>query len=110
MQKLKLLILTSRPSNKVLKLGENCFEYQLAGILFISGLLQAQDTTSYHFAFNHMALSVKDVNRSAEFYKNVLSLPEITNRSKLEGVRWFSMAEGKGAAPYFNCKGKCGNQ
>jgi catechol 2,3-dioxygenase-like lactoylglutathione lyase family enzyme len=62
---------------------------------FISGILQAQDTTTFHFAFNHLALSVKDVDRSAEFYKTVLKLPEITNRSKLEGVRWFSLAEGK---------------
>jgi lactoylglutathione lyase len=63
--------------------------------LFISGFLQAQDTTTFNFAFNHLALSVKDVDRSAEFYKNVLKLQEITNRSKLEGVRWFSLAEGK---------------
>ena len=47
--------------------------------LFISGFLQAQDTTSFNFGFNHMALSVKDVGRSAEFYKNVLRLREITN-------------------------------
>jgi catechol 2,3-dioxygenase-like lactoylglutathione lyase family enzyme len=44
-----------------------------------------------NFNFDHMALSVKDVNRSAEFYGKVLGLPEITNRSKLEGVRWFSI-------------------
>jgi catechol 2,3-dioxygenase-like lactoylglutathione lyase family enzyme len=42
-----------------------------------------------------MALSVKDVNKSAEFYRNVLGLPEITNRSKLDGVRWFSLGDGK---------------
>lgn len=64
-------------------------------VLFITGFLQAQDTTTFNFAFNHLALSVKDVDRSAEFYKNVLKLQEITNRSKLQGVRWFSLAEGK---------------
>jgi lactoylglutathione lyase len=63
--------------------------------VFISGFLQAQDTTTFNFSFNHLALSVKDVDRSAEFYKNVLKLQEITNRSKLEGVRWFSLGEGK---------------
>jgi len=62
--------------------------------VFIAGIVQAQDTT-FNFAFNHMALSVKNVDRSAEFYKTALKLTEITNRSKLEGVRWFSLAEGK---------------
>jgi len=62
---------------------------------FFAGFLFAQDTTSFHFNFNHMAVSVKDVDRSADFYKKVLKLEEITNRSKLEGVRWFSLAEGK---------------
>src|SRR4026208_1368876 len=55
--------------------------------------VQAQDT-SFNFAFNHLALSVKDVDASADFYKKVLKLHEITNRSKLEGVRWFSIGEG----------------
>jgi len=35
------------------------------------------------------------VDRSADFYKKVLKLQEITNRSKLEGVRWFSIGENK---------------
>ena len=58
-----------------------------------AGFLSAQDTTSFNFSFNHLALSVKDLNRSADFYKKVLKLQEITNRSKLEGVRWFSLKE-----------------
>ncbi|HMK06164.1 MAG TPA: VOC family protein [Flavobacterium sp.] len=57
------------------------------------GFLQAQD--KFSFAFDHMAVSVKDVNRSADFYKNILGLNEITNRSKFEGVRWFAIGEGK---------------
>jgi lactoylglutathione lyase len=61
---------------------------------FFAGFLSAQDT-SFNFNFNHMALSVKDVDRSADFYKSVLKLQEITNRSKLEGVRWMSLGEGK---------------
>lgn len=69
-------------------------------ILFIIALLftcflQAQDTTSFNFTFNHLALSVKDVDRSARFYKKVINLQEITNRSKIEGVRWFSLGDGK---------------
>ena len=47
------------------------------------------------FTFNHLALSVKDVDRSADFYKKILSLPEITNKTKMEGIRWFSLGEGK---------------
>jgi len=60
-----------------------------------STLLPAQDTTLFNFNFNHLALSVKDVDRSADFYKKILKLQEITNRSKLEGVRWFSIGENK---------------
>ena len=57
--------------------------------------MHAQDSTSFNFTFNHLALSVKDVNRSAEFYAKVLKLQEITNRTKIEGIRWFSLGEGK---------------
>lgn len=64
-------------------------------VTFVSGFLLAQDATPFNFNFNHMALSVKDVDRAAEFYIKVLKLPEITNRSKLEGVRWCSLGEGK---------------
>ena len=59
-----------------------------------TSLLHAQDTT-IKFSFNHLALSVKDVNRSAEFYATVLKLPEIVNRTKIEGIRWFALADGK---------------
>ena len=61
----------------------------------LSGFLQAQDASTINFTFNHLALSVKDVDRSAEFYKNVLNLQEITNRTKIEGIRWFSFGDGK---------------
>lgn len=57
--------------------------------------LQLQETTSFNFTFNHLALSVKDVDRSADFYKKVLNLNEITNKTKIEGIRWFSLGEGK---------------
>lgn len=59
------------------------------------GLLKAQDNATYKFSVNHLALSVKDVDRSAEFYEKVLMLPEITNRSKIEGIRWFALADGR---------------
>ena len=56
--------------------------------------LCAQEASN-KFYFNHLALSVKEVNRSAEFYATVLQLPEIVKRSKLEGIRWFTLADGK---------------
>ena len=63
--------------------------------LSISGSLKAQDMPSFNFTFNHLAISVKDVNRSAEFYSNVLHLKEITNRTKMDGIRWFSLGADK---------------
>jgi len=57
------------------------------------GMLQAQETSS--FTFNHLALSVKDVDQSAQFYKDVIGLEEITNRTEINGIRWFSFGEGK---------------
>jgi catechol 2,3-dioxygenase-like lactoylglutathione lyase family enzyme len=56
-------------------------------------MLQAQETSQ--LTFNHIALSVKDVDKSAIFYKDVLQLKEITNRTKIEGIHWFSFGEGK---------------
>ena len=64
-------------------------------IILYTTLLQAQDSATSKFSFNHLALSVKDVNRSAEFYNKVLQLPEIVNRTKIEGIRWFVLADGK---------------
>ena len=57
------------------------------------GILQAQESSQ--FTFNHIALSVKDLDKSAIFYKEVLQLKEITNRTKMDGIRWFSFGEGK---------------
>lgn len=66
-------------------------------LILITAILPAgaQDSTSFHFTFNHVALSVKDVNRSANFYKKVLQLREITNRTQIEGIQWFSFNENK---------------
>ncbi len=55
--------------------------------------IQAQEIPALNLTFNHLAISVKDVNRSADFYKNVLALQEIINKSKIEGIRWFSLGE-----------------
>ncbi|MGK0253917.1 MAG: lactoylglutathione lyase [Mariniflexile sp.] len=57
------------------------------------GIIQAQETSM--FTFNHMSLSVNNVDISTQFYKNVFNLEEITNRTEIEGIRWFSLGEGK---------------
>jgi len=57
--------------------------------------IHSQEATSFNFTFNHLALSVKDLDRTADFYKKVLQLHEITNKTKIDGIRWFSLGEGK---------------
>lgn len=47
------------------------------------------------FTLNHLALSVKDLNTSIGFYKELFDLQEITNRTEIEGIRWLSLGEGK---------------
>jgi catechol 2,3-dioxygenase-like lactoylglutathione lyase family enzyme len=64
-------------------------------LLGFSEFIIAQENALFSVTFNHVALSVKDVNRSAEFYKKTLNFEEITNRSKKEGRRWLSLGEGK---------------
>lgn len=54
-----------------------------------------QNSYNPKLSFNHLALSVKDLNRSVDFYKNVLGLQEITKEIKAEGPRWLSLGEGK---------------
>ncbi len=61
----------------------------------LAGVIWSQEADKVSLSFNHLALSVSDVDRSAEFYKDVLGLEEITNRTKMEGIRWFSLNEGK---------------
>lgn len=47
------------------------------------------------FLFNHIALSVKDVNQSVDFYQKVLQLIEIQNTASNSKTRWLSLGEGK---------------
>ncbi|MDX1592334.1 MAG: VOC family protein, partial [Balneolaceae bacterium] len=60
-------------------------------------ILHGQGTaaTSSTVIFNHVALSVSDLDASADFYMNMFNLEEIENASAAEGIRWFSLGEGK---------------
>ncbi len=47
------------------------------------------------FRLNHLAISVKDVNKSVEFYQIILQLQEIKNTASNSKTRWLSLGEGK---------------
>jgi catechol 2,3-dioxygenase-like lactoylglutathione lyase family enzyme len=44
---------------------------------------------SFDFKFDHFAIVVDDVDRSAEFYGNILRLTETPHPDKTPGFRWF---------------------
>lgn len=44
--------------------------------------------------FDHYTIKVKDLENSASFYKNVLGLSEIENRTRKPYIRWFSIGNG----------------
>ncbi|MBT8272919.1 MAG: VOC family protein [Bacteroidia bacterium] len=46
------------------------------------------------FSFNHIALSVKDVNESIDFYQKALQLNEIKNTASDSKTRWLSFSDG----------------
>ncbi|WP_435413951.1 VOC family protein [Polaribacter aestuariivivens] len=47
------------------------------------------------FSLNHIALSVKNVDKSVAFYQKVLQLKEIENTASNSKTRWLSLGEGK---------------
>ena len=48
-----------------------------------------------NFLFNHIALSVKDVDKSIEFYQKIFQFEEIENTASNSKTRWLLIAEGK---------------
>ncbi|MDP5157476.1 MAG: VOC family protein [Flaviramulus sp.] len=67
----------------------------LLAIILISIKAIAQEKLNFYLSFDHIALSVKNLDKSAEFYKNTLNLKEITNKTKADGIKWFSLGDGK---------------
>ncbi|RNC86516.1 MAG: VOC family protein [Winogradskyella sp.] len=47
------------------------------------------------FSFNHIALSVKDVEKSINFYKQIFKFKEIQNAASKSKTRWLSIGENK---------------
>ena len=72
-------------------------KFLLIAFIFLvqSQSISAQEKESFSLQLDHMALSVKDLDQSVQFYKNVLQLQEITNKTQKEGIRWMSLGEGK---------------
>jgi lactoylglutathione lyase len=54
-----------------------------------------QQAPGAKLVFNHVSLSVKDLDASADFYGRILNLREIFREVPTKGVRWFSLGEGK---------------
>lgn len=46
-----------------------------------------------HLRFDHTAILVKDLDKSARFYREVLGLEEIKNRTEQATIKWFSMGD-----------------
>ena len=49
----------------------------------------------FSFLFNHIAISVKNVDKSVAFYQKVLQLKEVENTASNSKTRWLLLAEGK---------------
>jgi catechol 2,3-dioxygenase-like lactoylglutathione lyase family enzyme len=64
-------------------------------ILLLHISLKAQHNIAFGFSFNHIALSVKDMKVSMDFYQKVFQLNEIALGTATNDVRLLSLGEGK---------------
>ncbi len=63
-------------------------------IILCSACCFAQNS-AFTFSFDHQAIMVSDLTKSADFYLNVLGLKEIDNKTGKKNIRWFSLGEDK---------------
>ncbi|WP_216746134.1 VOC family protein [Paucihalobacter ruber] len=64
-------------------------------LIQLSGIVNGQENKEVSLTFNHIALSVKDVNISAKFYTDVLNLKIIPLPPEAKDVKWMSLGDGK---------------
>jgi catechol 2,3-dioxygenase-like lactoylglutathione lyase family enzyme len=64
-------------------------------LIQFSNVVIGQEKKDISLSFNHMALSVKDVNVSAEFYTTILNLKLIPLPPEAKNVKWISLGDGK---------------
>ena len=64
-------------------------------LIQFSNLVIGQEKKGFSLSFNHVTLSVKDVNVSTEFYTGVLNLEIIPLPPEAKNVKWISMGDGK---------------
>ncbi|RMA82615.1 VOC family protein [Umboniibacter marinipuniceus] len=67
----------------------------LLSLVTILTSLNTRAEPAPEFQLDHVALSVADVDASAEFYHNILGLEEINNRTQIAGIRWFRFFDGR---------------
>lgn len=66
----------------------------LAAALIAAGCFAAEEPRAQSFAFDHVALSVADVEVSKDFYEALFGMTNITDREPIDGVRWLTMQGG----------------
>ncbi|MFH5833199.1 VOC family protein [Halalkalibaculum sp. DA384] len=70
------------------------FRYLPCLALFIFSLgVTSSRAQEYTATFEHQAIVVSDLDKSAEFYQEVLGLQEVENKTEKPTRRWFSMGE-----------------
>ncbi|MGZ0016382.1 VOC family protein [Yeosuana sp. AK3] len=67
----------------------------LITLIQLSNVVNGQEKKAVSLTFNHIALSVKDVNVSAKFYTDVLNLEIIPLPPEAKDVKWMSLGDGK---------------
>ena len=59
----------------------------ILALLVSVNILAQKKSKDFNMQFNHVALSVSDLEASVNFYTSVLKLNEITNRTEKDGIR-----------------------